>query len=212
MKLHSCTKSNIENRILELEKKLESLKTQTVNNTTQQTNITYNNNNNQHINININNFGSENTTHLSDEFLSQCLLSCNTGIKNLMKEIHFNPEVPENHNIRVFSRKGKILEKYSDGGWHVCDQNNTLDEMIRKGYRILFKHLASKNEQYMEQCKEKENENIGDSEDEDEKVIRRNENANAYLTKLIRKENIYFELRRDLYMMILDGSFYIIGK
>jgi hypothetical protein len=113
-----------------------------------------------------------------------------------MKEIHFNPQVPENHNIRVYSRKRKILEKYTDCGWHVCDQNNTLDEMIRRGYRILFKHLACLNEQYM----------VEKSDDDDDKIIIRNENANNYLTKLIRKENIYFELRRDLYMMILDGS------
>jgi hypothetical protein len=144
----------------------------------------------------INNFGNENINHLSNEFLSHCLLACNTGIKNLMKEIHFNPQFPENHNIRVYSRKGKILEKYTDGGWHVCDQNNTLDEMIRRGYRILFKHLAYINEQYM----------VEKSDDDDDKIIIRNENANNYLTKLIRKENIYFELRRDLYMMILDGS------
>ena len=184
-------------------------------NNTNNVTIIYNNTtntNNQNINININNFGSENTNHLTDEFLSKCLFSCNTGIKNLMKEIHFNPQVPENHNIRVYSRKGKILEKYADGGWHVCDQNNTLDEMIRKGYRILFQHLAQKNEQCMEQSKDVAGSSSEDLEDENEKAIRRNENANAYLSKLIRKENIYFELRRDLYMMILDGSFYIIGK
>jgi hypothetical protein len=131
-----------------------------------------------------NNFGSESLDHLPHEFLTFCVMSCNKGIRNLLQEIHYNQDVQENNNIRISSVKRKLLEKFVDGRWVVCDQNNTLDEMIKNGYRILFKHLAQLNAS-------------------DEEAIMRNETANSYLMKLVRKENVYFDLRRDIYTMIL---------
>lgn len=148
------------------------------------------------INIQIHNFGQEDISHLSETFLSDCLLNCNGGVTNLIKNIHFNPDFPENHNIRSLSKKQNMLETYSDGAWHPCDKNNTLDKMIKNGYKILFRHfsksrLSLKNEEEQQ----------------------RNEFINEYLLKLMQKDgNIYYELRRDLYMLILDGDFYIIGK
>ena len=144
----------------------------------------------------LNNFGNEKTDHLTNQFLDTCLLGLKTGMKNLLREIHFNPNVPENHNVRSLSKKQNTLEFFSDGSWHPCDKNNTLDQMIRNGYKILFKHFL--------------NNHIDTNSQEQQQ---RNEHINEYLTNLLRKEgNSYYELRRDLYMLILDGNFYIIGK
>lgn len=153
--------------------------------------------------ININNFGNERIDYITKEFLDDCLRRSNNGMKNLFKEIHFNVNVPENHNIRVLSKKQNILEKYIDGTWHPCDKNNTLDEMIKKGYRILFQHL---------QQSTYNDTNISDIDIIDE-AAQINQYINNYLIQIMRKDsNIYYELRRDLYMMILDGTLYILGK
>ena len=155
-----------------------------------------NNSGNTQNNINIQNFGQENVSHLTESFLNECLLNCNNGVTNLLKNIHFNPKIPENHNIRSLSKKQNTLELYSDGAWHPCDKNNTLDRMIKNGYKILFRHFSN-------------NKNYARNEEEHQ----RNEYINEYLFKLMQKDgNIYYELRRDLYMLILDGDFYIIGK
>jgi hypothetical protein len=143
----------------------------------------------------MNSFGKESHNHLQYHFLTECLTSGNKGITNLMKELHFNDNEELNHNIRVYSVKKKILEKYIDGQWIVCDQSSTIDEMIRKGYRILFQHLCKINDEYMQ--------NSSDRSDEYDEAIRRNENANQYLTNLIKKNNIYYELRRMIFTMIL---------
>lgn len=150
--------------------------------------------------ININNFGNERIIHITKDFLDDCLKRSNNGMKNLFKEIHFNIQIPENHNIRVLSKKQNMLEKYIDGVWHPCDKNNTLDEMIKKGYRILFKHLN-------------ESSPFETSDNDQNEQFIRNEYVNKYLMQIMRKDsNIYYELRRDLYMMILDGTLYILGK
>ena len=69
-------------------------------------NITYNS---ATINIqnNVNNFGSEDLTHLTHEFLSHCLLNPTKGFPSLIDTIHYNPDVPHNHNLRYKSTKNQ---------------------------------------------------------------------------------------------------------
>lgn len=92
--------------------------------------------------IQVNNFGSENTGYLTSEFLSYCLLNPRKGMTSLIENIHYNKEYPENQNIRCKSLKQNVFEKYVDSEWRACDASNTLDELIKKGYRILNAHYA----------------------------------------------------------------------
>lgn len=94
----------------------------------------------------LNNFGNENISYLTPEFLSHCLLNPTKGLPSLIESIHYNPEVPENHNIRFKSWKRNVFEKYDDSQWKECDASNTLDGLIRKGYRVLNTHYT---EHYM---------------------------------------------------------------
>jgi hypothetical protein len=52
------------------------------------------NNGNNNITINIRNYGHENRSHITADFMN------GRGLYNLIKSIHFNNEHPENHNIR----------------------------------------------------------------------------------------------------------------
>ncbi len=101
---------------------------------------TYNNVVNNTLNININPYGSETLTHLTTEFLSHCLHNPRRGITELIENIHYNDNVPENKNLRFKSSKKNTFEKYLDEQWMECDASNTLDELIRKGYRVLSRH------------------------------------------------------------------------
>jgi hypothetical protein len=57
----------------------------------------------------INNFGQEDTTYITDDEMLNIAL--NYDIKGLITQKHFNPEHPENHNIRDNCRKSyKILK------------------------------------------------------------------------------------------------------
>ena len=109
-----------------------------VNNTTN--NNTTNNNNT--ININLNSFGNESTSHLTKEFLSYCILNPKKGMASLIESIHYNKSIPENQNLRCKSLKQNIFEKYTEDEWRACDASNTLDELIKKGYKILNAHYT----------------------------------------------------------------------
>jgi hypothetical protein len=100
------------------------------------------------ININVgqggplNNYGDEDISHLSDDFLSYCLMNPKKGMTNLIQNIHYNKDVPENHNLRFKSDKKNLFEKWVDSEWRLCDASNTLDELIKKGYKILNSHYT----------------------------------------------------------------------
>ena len=98
--------------------------------------------NNNTIVINLNAFGQEDTSHLSQELLSYCINNPKKGMPTLIESIHYNEEVPENHNLRCKSLKRNIFEKYVGTQWTMCDASNTLDELIRKGYRILESYFS----------------------------------------------------------------------
>lgn len=124
----------------------ELLKSKTVVNN----NIGYNNNGTSYTQININvghggplnNYGDEDISHLSEDFLSYCLMNPKKGMTNLIQNIHYNKDVPENHNLRFKSDKKNLFEKWVDSEWRLCDASNTLDELIKKGYKILNSHYT----------------------------------------------------------------------
>lgn len=147
------------------------------------------------IQINLNNFGNESLQHVKQDssFLTDCLLNCNNGIKQLLQKIHFDKEAPMNNNIRVLSRKQNLLERFEDGIWKPCDKNNTLDDMIRRGYRILYQHFLD---------------NLLSDE-----IKEREDFLTDYFIKLgSRSNNIYYQLRRDVFVMILDNTLYVVGR
>jgi hypothetical protein len=123
--------ANMEILIKELQQELQQYKQSGL---TIGTNIENQQNN---ISIVMNNYGQESMTHLTHEFLNHCLLNPSKGLTSLIEKIHYNPELPENHNLRHKSTKQCILQKFINQNWHDCDASNTLDELIKKGYRIL---------------------------------------------------------------------------
>lgn len=195
-KKHFCEKQNNDNlhqRVVFLE---EMVKTLQANPTTYIQN--QNTIQNQNIQIQINNFGNENTSYLTTDFLSDCILHLNTGMKNLVQKIHFDPNTPENHNIRFISKKHNLLEKYSNGTWQLCDKNNTLDDLIRKGYKILFRHFIENHK------------NVNETSTE---ILQRNDYINEYFQKIMERDNsVYYQLRRDLFIMVMNGTLYVLGK
>lgn len=110
----------------------------------QSSHITTTNNNNTIINNTIinniiikNNFGSEDTSYITDDFIKYCIENPTRGLPKLIDTIHFNTEHEENHNVRCKSLKKNVFEKLVDSEWTLCDASNTLDELIKKGYRIM---------------------------------------------------------------------------
>lgn len=125
------------NDITKLKEQIDSLKNIYLN-----TNTNTNNTQNIYIqnNVIIKSFGEEDLSHLTSDFLSHCLLNPTKGLPSLIELIHYDKSKPCNHNLRYKSFKQNLYEKFTNLEWRDCDATNTLDELIRKGYRILNSH------------------------------------------------------------------------
>jgi chromosome condensin MukBEF ATPase and DNA-binding subunit MukB len=134
-------------REIDILKNNKSTKTNTINNTTN--NITINNpiiTNN--LNITINSFGQEKLDHITEADYKKYLNSFFKGLSNLIEKIHFDENVPENHNISFTNLRSKYINIYDNNKWITIDKNEIVDKIISKKYDLLndkFEELKENN-------------------------------------------------------------------
>lgn len=153
-----------------------------------------NNNINIQNNFNLKSFGHENMDYLSKDFLNSCLLMNN--IVPLIENIHFDREHPENHNVKVKSTKQELMETFVDGKWIITDTDDTLNELINKGYRVLNYHSR------------KHKSDILDTEmDEDEY-----EDVLSWLEKIYDDKKTRKPIKKQLLLLFLNNKTMLLGK
>jgi hypothetical protein len=113
-------------------------------NTTVQNHCMINNgtiNNTNNIVINVRNFGEENLDHITNEVKDRLIHQLNgKGIVKLIKDVHFNPNVPENHNVRKYDKS--LWEVYDSGDWEIRSYKTTIDDLIKRHKDILYERIA----------------------------------------------------------------------
>lgn len=93
-------------------------------------------NNNNNITINIRGYGEEIMDHITTDFLDARLKEYNgRGIYNLIKSIHFNPDIPENHNIRKHDKT--LMKVYENGDWILLSFKSAILDLIYRYKREL---------------------------------------------------------------------------
>ncbi len=92
---------------------------------------------NQQINIHINNFGTENTEYITGSFVKTLLDMPYKAVPNLLKNIHFNPAHPENHNVKITNKKLPFIGIWKDNKWEIRDKQSVLIDLLDKGFNIL---------------------------------------------------------------------------
>lgn len=106
-----------------------------MNNSHNTTNITNNVVNN--INITINKFGKEDVQHITDEVLVKILNDGYKSFNNLIKEIHFNKDVPQNHNVYIPNINKKNALIFDGERWILLSKNKILDDLIDNNDTII---------------------------------------------------------------------------
>jgi hypothetical protein len=120
-------KEEFENEKNELKKHIELLLTK-VGNTT-----TINNTNN----IQLNNYGKEDLSHITDNLKIQLLDIPYGAIPKMIEEVHFNDNKPENKNIALTNKKDNKLKVFSNNKWNYRNKDEILHDLIDGKYFIL---------------------------------------------------------------------------
>ena len=142
--LKTCKKKKIHDMALleEKNKEIELLKSQlketnktsvlTTNKTTN--NNTNNINNNSHNTTNntiiINNYGEENIEHLGKKYLLNLFGRTHRAIPLLVEKIHFDPEHPENQNIKLPNKKLPYIKIRKNDKWQYVDRKSEIINLI----------------------------------------------------------------------------------
>lgn len=138
-------------KIKELENKLKSKSN--IHTTINNNNITVNNTQNNVVVINP--FGKEDLSHLTIKDYKNILNGFFPGFINYIEKVHFDENVPQNHNITISNLKSKYLSIHDGYKWNTKIKNDIIDIFINK-----------KHGQLVDKCEE-----LGDSKQIDKSTI-----------------------------------------
>jgi hypothetical protein len=83
----------------------------------------------------INSLAHEKKDYISKEVLFKTYKKRDICI--LIKEIHFHPDHPENHNVRIRNSKLNLVESMVDGKWKTDHKKTVLPKMILNSWKLL---------------------------------------------------------------------------
>jgi uncharacterized C2H2 Zn-finger protein len=117
-------------------------------------------NNTQNIqnNININvpssavklkNFGWENMNALPESLIASLFLELR--FRDLVEQLHCDPDYPENHNIRIKSTKRNIMEIYRNDKWDMVSFVNGLNDLLLHGHKIFIDYYNKNKKRILEE-------------------------------------------------------------
>lgn len=113
-------------------------------NTTNNNNSTNNTNNTTNNTLNmINNFGKENTDFITSAEIGRCLLNGLNGNADLFELIHYNPEYPENNNVKMKKNSNTVLA-FNDGKWVQSNKTDIAKFHLTKATDLYSDHLSKK--------------------------------------------------------------------
>jgi predicted glycosyltransferase involved in capsule biosynthesis len=83
----------------------------------------------------INNYENTSLEKLTDKIFAKIINEADEAyqiIPRLIKHIHCNPDIPENHNIRISNRNknNKYLEVYRNNHWEIEDKKSEIGNLI----------------------------------------------------------------------------------
>ena len=151
----------------------------------------------------INTFGYENTDYLESELMKDCLKERN--LSRLVEQIHFNPEHPENHNLRIKNKKEKLMEYWEEGRWIVDNSEKVLHECIfNSGFRVLKTFYKKNKTELYNEIKE-ENDYIED--------IRIRQQLEHWLQKIENEDPVlYKKLSKDMFVHFITNKAMVYGR
>lgn len=166
-------KTSCKNKDVNMQKEIEELK-EKIKQLEKEKNMTINDNrttNNTYNIIIVNNYEETKLDKISDNIYNNIINDSDEPyhiIPRLIKEIHFNPDIPENHNIYIsnIGQNNKHVKVYRNGHWEAVNKNTEIDNLINDKETNLSDWVAEKGEDYPE-AMERFNEYIEQKYDEE---------------------------------------------
>ena len=150
------------------------------------TNNTNNNTNNietqNNIHIHINAFGKENMDYITNEFMGECVKKIYNSVPSLIQKIHFDPDHPENHNVKITNKKLPHASVMSeDQQWKLVNKQEAIEDMIDKGYNMIDEKFREDPSLYTEERRRNYRKYQDNYDNEDKDTLKRLKNDVEYV-------------------------------
>ena len=106
-------------------------------------NTTITNTTTSNTNIQLNSYGSEDLSHISETFKTEMLKIPYGAIPKMIEAVHFNDKRPENKNIVLSNKRDNKLKIFSGNKWIYKNKDDTLNNLINGKYFILDNHYET---------------------------------------------------------------------
>jgi hypothetical protein len=176
-------KAEFDKERTELRNQIAMLLDKHAGNTTNNTHIETQNNN---IHIQINAFGHENIDYINDKTIIKCIERVYKSIPALIEKVHFDPEHPENHNIKITNKKlPYACVMGQNKKWKTVHRKDAIETMVTNGYNILDDKYTENKESISDKKQERFEEFQEKFENEDKELHR--------------------QLKQDVELLVLNG-------
>tara|TARA_Y100000591_G_C21681504_1_gene618299 strand:+ start:17 stop:778 length:762 start_codon:yes stop_codon:yes gene_type:complete len=98
---------------------------------------------NQTNNIQINSYGNEDLSHITNSLKTQLLNIPFGMIPKLIEYVHFSSDKPENKNIVLANKNDNKIKIFSQGKWVYRNKNETINNLVDEKYYLLDSHFDS---------------------------------------------------------------------
>ena len=95
-------------------------------------------------NIQLNNFGEEDTSYINDKILKRLIVYPGSMIPNLLQLTHFHEDHPENKNIQITNKKDKYIKVYKNDEWKLDKRAIVIDNIMNHKFDTLETYYAEK--------------------------------------------------------------------
>ena len=81
-------------------------------------------------NIQINSYGHEDMSYITEKMLNRLVVHPNTMIADLVKLTHFHKDHPENKNLKITNKKDKYIKVYKNDEWKLDKRDIVIDNIM----------------------------------------------------------------------------------
>jgi hypothetical protein len=106
--------------------------------------------NNNQININLAPWNSPALPENVEKYYNEALKKLFLAVPTIIKQIHFNKDHPENHNISIKNARSGIAKVYNGKEWESMDEKDVINSLINDYESTLSGYAEENNPKYNE--------------------------------------------------------------
>ena len=91
-------------------------------------------------NIQLNSYGNEDMSHITDTLKTQMLKIPFRMIPKMIEAVHFNDDKPENKNIVIPNKKENLVKIFQGDKWVYKNKTDTITDLVDSKYTIIDEH------------------------------------------------------------------------